>query len=103
GEILFDGARLDRLPAYARAHLGIARTYQIAKPFSDLSVRDNVAIGAMFGAEGGVRDRAKARAMADEWLDFVGLAAQADHQAARLGGPDDRRLGLEKAFPMEHA
>jgi len=101
GEILFDGARIDRLPAYARAHLGIARTYQIAKPFPDLSVRDNVAIGAMFGAEGGVRDRAKARAMADEWLDFVGLAAQADHQAARLGGPDRKRLEFAKALAMQ--
>ncbi|MGH6981701.1 MAG: ABC transporter ATP-binding protein [Stellaceae bacterium] len=101
GEIRFGGDRIDHLPAYARAHLGIARTYQIAKPFPDLTVRDNVALGALFGAEGGVRDRAKARGMADEWLDFVGLAAQADRHAAQLGGPDRKRLELAKALAMQ--
>ncbi len=53
GEIYFDGARIDRLPPTARAHLGIGRTYQICKPFPGLSVLDNVAMGALFGARRG--------------------------------------------------
>jgi branched-chain amino acid transport system ATP-binding protein len=101
GEIHFDGARIDHLPPYARAHLGIGRTYQIAKPFPDLSVLDNVAMGAMFGAGGGERDRRNARDRAAEWLDFVGLAAHAAQRAVQLGGPDRKRLEFAKALAMQ--
>ncbi|HEY5208897.1 MAG TPA: ABC transporter ATP-binding protein [Stellaceae bacterium] len=101
GEILLEGARIDRRPAYARAHLGIARTYQIAKPFPGLSVLDNVAMGALFGAGGGEHDRAKARARAAELLDFVGLAPLAAQHADRLGGPDRKRLEFAKALAMQ--
>ncbi|HEX4111269.1 MAG TPA: ABC transporter ATP-binding protein [Stellaceae bacterium] len=101
GEIHFDGARIDHLPPYARAHRGIGRTYQIAKPFPGLSVLDNVAMGAMFGAGGGEHNRQKARDRAAEWLDFVGLAAQAAQHAVKLGGPDRKRLEFAKALAMQ--
>jgi branched-chain amino acid transport system ATP-binding protein len=101
GEIYFDGARVDRLPAYARAHLGIGRTYQIAKPFPDLSVLDNVAIGAMFGVAGGLHNRRLARDRAAEWLDFVGLGGQAEQRAVELGGPDRKRLEFAKVLAMQ--
>jgi branched-chain amino acid transport system ATP-binding protein len=101
GEIHFDGARIDHLPPYARAHLGIGRTFQIAKPFPGLTVLDNVAMGAMFGAGGGESDRGKARALAAEWLDFVGLTAQAQQHAVQLGGPDRKRLEFAKALAMQ--
>jgi branched-chain amino acid transport system ATP-binding protein len=101
GEIYFDGARIDRLPPYARAHLGIGRTYQIAKPFPGLTVLDNVAMGALFGAGGGERDRRKAWERAGEWLDFVGLAEQADRHAVELGGPDRKRLEFAKVLAMQ--
>lgn len=101
GEIHFDGARVDHLPPYARAHRGIGRTYQIAKPFPGLTVLDNVAMGAMFGAGGGEHDRTKARARAIEWLDFVGLAGQAEQHAVQLGGPDRKRLEFAKALAMQ--
>jgi branched-chain amino acid transport system ATP-binding protein len=101
GTMTFEGARIDRLPPYARAHLGIGRTYQIAKPFPGLSALDNVAMGAMFGLGGGVRDRAAARERAREWLDFVGLARQAEQHAVQLGGPDRKRLEFAKALAMQ--
>jgi branched-chain amino acid transport system ATP-binding protein len=101
GEIYFDGVRIDRLPPYARAHLGIGRTYQIAKPFPGLTVLDNVAMGAMFGAGGDARDRRAARDRAAEWLEFVGLAPQADQFAVKLGAPDRKRLEFAKALAMQ--
>src|ERR1700687_1247318 len=52
GTILFRGEATPRLPSDAIGRLGIARTFQIAKPLKRLTVRDNVAIGAMFGARG---------------------------------------------------
>ena len=53
GEVWFEGTRIDGLPPYRRAHLGIARTFQVMKPFPGLSVLENVTVGALFGEGGG--------------------------------------------------
>ncbi len=100
GELIFEGLRINRLPAYRRARLGIGRTFQIVKPFYGLSALDNVAIAALFGAAGGERSRARAQERAHEWLDFVGLGQRADQQAEALGGPDRKRLELAKALAL---
>ena len=68
-----------RSPACRRiavAHLGVARTYQIPRPFESMTVRDNVAMAIMFGRVR--RALAEARAAAEEHLDFVGLGHLAD-------------------------
>lgn len=100
GELLFNGAPIHMLPTHQRAHLGIARTFQVMKPFPGLSTLDNVAIGAMFGAGGGVKSRQKAREKAREWLEFTGLGHRIDAQADALGGPDRKRLEFAKALAM---
>ncbi len=100
GEIHFQGRRIDRLPPHRRAHLGIGRTFQVMKPFPALSVLDNVAIGALFGAAGGERTRARARERARQWLEFTGLGARVDQRADALGGPDRKRLELAKALAL---
>ena len=100
GEIRFEGARIEHLAPYRRAHLGIGRTYQIAKPFPGLTVLQNVTLGALFGRDGGEHDRVKARERAAECLDFVGLARQGAQRAETLGGPDRKRLELAKALAM---
>ncbi len=100
GEIWFEGRRIDGLPAFRRAHLGIGRTFQVMKPFPGLSVLDNVAVGALFGAGGGERSRARARERAREWLEFTGLGRRVDQRADALGGPDRKRLELAKALAM---
>jgi branched-chain amino acid transport system ATP-binding protein len=100
GEIYFDGRRIDELPPYRRAHLGIGRTFQVMKPFPGLSVLENVAVGALFGAGGGERHRGRAREKARQWLEFTGLAHRADQRADALGGPDRKRLELAKALAM---
>ncbi len=100
GEIHFLGRRIDRMPPHRRAHLGIGRTFQVMKPFPALSVLDNVAVGALFGAGGGERSRGRARERAREWLEFPGLGRRADQRADALGGPDRKRLELAKALAM---
>ncbi|HEY5365867.1 MAG TPA: ATP-binding cassette domain-containing protein, partial [Casimicrobiaceae bacterium] len=100
GEIVFDGQDLEGLPAFRRARLGVGRTFQIMRPFPGLSVLDNVAVGALFGTGGGDRALPRARALAREKLDFVGLAHRADQRAEALGGPDRKRLELAKALAM---
>ncbi|MBI3105389.1 MAG: ATP-binding cassette domain-containing protein [Candidatus Rokubacteria bacterium] len=75
GRILFNGTDLARQPGHRIARLGVARTYQIPRPFARLTVQDNVTLAGMFG--GGRLDRGRAEREARQWLDFVGLADRA--------------------------
>jgi branched-chain amino acid transport system ATP-binding protein len=100
GEILFEGGRIETLPAYRRARLGIGRTFQVMKPFPGLSVLDNVTVGALFGRGGGERHRKRAEEKAREWLQFTGLGRRIDQRADALGGPDRKRLEFAKALAM---
>jgi branched-chain amino acid transport system ATP-binding protein len=100
GEIVFDGAPIGKLLPYRRAHLGIARTFQVMKPFLGLTVLENVTVGGLFGFGGGEHSTATARRQARELLDFVGLGARAEQTAAALSGPDRKRLELAKALAL---
>jgi branched-chain amino acid transport system ATP-binding protein len=101
GEVLFDGRRIDNLPAFRRARLGIGRTFQIMQPFPGLSVLDNVAVGALFGHGSARSGLARARQEALACLEFVGMGARADQRADQLGGPGRKRLELAKALAMQ--
>ena len=101
GEILFQDEVINRLPAFRRARLGIGRTFQIMRPFPGLSVLDNVAVGALFGRDGGQAKLAKAREQARVSLEFVGLGKDIDKRADELGGPGRKRLELAKALAMQ--
>ena len=100
GEVLFEGTSIRQLPAYWRGRLGIARTFQVMRPFPDLTVLDNVAVGALFGSTGHARILQAAREEAERWLKFVGLDRRARQRAEALGGPDRKRLELAKALAM---
>jgi len=75
GEIEFAGRRISGIPAHRIARAGMARTYQIPRPFAHLTVLQNVALPAMFGADS--LDRRAAEAEAWRWLAFTGLTARA--------------------------
>ena len=100
GEIVFERHRIEGLPAYRRARLGIGRTFQVMKPFPGLSVLENVTVGALFGTGGGERNRRRAEEKARGWLEFTGLAKRMDQRADALGGPDRKRLEFAKALAM---
>ena len=99
GEIFFEGQRINAVPPFRRAHLGIARTFQVMKPFHGMSVLENVAIGALFGRQGDKALR-EAREHAHEWIEFTGLSRRIDARAEALGGPDCKRLEFAKALAM---
>jgi ABC-type branched-subunit amino acid transport system ATPase component len=94
GEIRFQGRRIDGTPTTALARAGIARCFQIAKPFPELSVHDNVRIGALFGRDG-TRDIAAVTSAA---LATAGLANWADRPARDLTVGYLRRLELARAI-----
>jgi len=95
GNVAFEGRELVGRPAHRIAGAGIARTYQIPRPFGHLSVLDNVALATMFG--GGVRDPDAARAQAMEWLVFAGLEAKAKAR------PEDLNLHQRKFLELARA
>jgi branched-chain amino acid transport system ATP-binding protein len=101
GSIAFEGRLLAGLRPHQIGRLGIARTFQVVRPFANLSVRENVAVGAMYGAGGARRSAAQAMRKADEVLEFVHLAARRDEPAESLPIAGRKRLELAKALAME--
>jgi branched-chain amino acid transport system permease protein len=75
GCILMDGQDLAQLPAHRIAKLGVTRTYQIPRPYGRLSVRENVALAAMYGRAALSAREAEGEAL--RWLAYVGLAERA--------------------------
>jgi branched-chain amino acid transport system ATP-binding protein len=99
GTIEFGGRRLEGLRPAAIAHLGIARTFQIAQPFRQMTVRQNVAVPALH-RDVPARDVPEALREADAILDTVGLGEKRDLPARALTTPDLRRLELAKALAL---
>jgi branched-chain amino acid transport system permease protein len=95
GDILFAGRQLAGLPAHRIAQAGIARTYQIPRPFAHMTVLQNVAMVAMFGGAGLTATQATREAW--KWLEFTGLAARADAL------PDDLNLHQRKFLELARA
>ena len=101
GEILFRGRRIESLKPHTITRLGIARTFQIVQPFPSLSVRDNVTMGALFGSEMAEKEVERARSIAEEKLDFVGLANKADQLASQLTLAERKRLEFAKSLATD--
>ncbi len=99
GTLIFDGHRLAGLGPPAIARLGLARTFQIAQPFRNMTVRQNVAVPALFRA-GHASGVAAALREADDVLATVGLGPKRDFPARALTTPDLRRLELAKALAL---
>jgi branched-chain amino acid transport system ATP-binding protein len=101
GSVIFDGRSLAGLRPHQIGRLGIARTFQVVRPFANLTVLENVAVGAMYGAGGAKRSASAAMHSARETLDFVGLAQRAEDPAESLPIAGRKRLELAKALAME--
>jgi branched-chain amino acid transport system ATP-binding protein len=99
GSVHLRGERLDGQPVWAAAHRGLVRTHQIVRPFREMSVADNVAVGARFGR--GRRRGADERDRIREILARTGLAARATSLAGTLTLGDLKRLEIARALATE--
>jgi len=100
GSIRFRGREIAGEPAYRVAHRGIARTFQIPRPFKKLSLLENVALAAYYGqAEQPSRD--KAFAQAREALELVRLPADPQAGVAGLGAAGLKKLELARALATQ--
>jgi branched-chain amino acid transport system ATP-binding protein len=95
GSIVFDGSEVSRLPAYQRTRRGIARSFQVPRPFHAMSVLENLLVPTAY--VGHLRDD-EARGQAMEILGRIGLAEKANALANQLSQVELRKLELARAM-----
>jgi branched-chain amino acid transport system ATP-binding protein len=95
GQVHFAGRNVTRLDSAARCRLGIGRTYQVPRPFADMTVFENVLVAAQQG--GGLRRKASYAAAARA-LERTELAGEANVPASRLGLLARKRLEIARAL-----
>ncbi len=96
GKVYFHGIDITKMSPYKRARLGIARTHQIVKPLNELTVLENVMVGACFGkAYANLREAAE---IAAEVMETVGLSGKEEVLAGKLNVPEKKRLELARAL-----
>lgn len=96
GRIFFEGRDITGWSPSRLAHLGMARTFQIVRPLPELTVRENVMVGAAFGQHR--YSLREVERIADEVLAFVGLAERAEQLAGSLNVAQKKRLELARAL-----
>jgi branched-chain amino acid transport system ATP-binding protein len=97
GDIRWRGESITGRAPHRIAELGIGRTFQVVKPFTSMTVRENAAVGALFGSAEAHLAPKLAFERADEVLELVGLAAKARLPVTALTIPDRKRLEVARA------
>jgi branched-chain amino acid transport system ATP-binding protein len=96
GRITFRGQEITGWPPYRVAHSGLARTHQVVRPLNELTVRENVMVGACFGREH--HSLASAAHVAEDVLRRVGLSERARQITGSLNVAQKKRLELARAL-----
>ncbi len=98
GGIVFDGEEVSRLPAYQRTRCGIARSFQIPRPFASMTVLENLVVPLEYVVHRRSLHGADTRGEAMALLKDIGLAAKADMQANQLSQVELRKMELARAM-----
>ena len=101
GNVYFKKNDISGKKPYQIGRMGIGRTFQVVKPFPGMTVKENAAVGAMFGAGGKNKSAKQAIQKAEEILEFVGLSDQINKGADQLNVASRKRLEMAKALAME--
>lgn len=100
GSVYFENKNITKLKPSKICKLGIGRTYQLVRPFKNMTVLENVMVGALFG-RGKRIDMNTARKEASYWLDFVGLSGHEKTICSALNVALLRRVELARALATE--
>ena len=98
GTISFKGENISRLPAYVRTRRGIARSFQIPRPFKSMTVVGNLMVALDFAAVGPGLGASESEREAMSLLERMGLAAKASRPSNELSQVELRRLELARAM-----
>jgi branched-chain amino acid transport system ATP-binding protein len=99
GRVIFNDEDITDMKPYDIARRGLARTHQIVKPLNDLTVRENVMVGACFGREG--HNLSRANEIAEEVLASIDLFDRIDQLAGSLNVAQKKRLELARALASQ--
>jgi len=97
GTVHFRGEDITNLRPDQICKNGMTRTFQVVKPFSHITVLQNVLVGAL----NRIRDVSKAKKLAMEALEFIGLDKKKDQMATNLSPPERKRLELARALATQ--
>jgi len=101
GTIVYRGTDITRLAPHDRSRIGLSRTFQVPKPFGSMSIRENVAIGSLFGKGGRSTDRRDAEARIEAALATTGLDRVADEVPTTLSTAGLKRLEVARCLAAE--
>ena len=101
GRVIFNGIDITGWPPHRIVRAGIARTFQVVKPFGGLTVKENVMIGALFGRHADRIEREEAEEKAVEVLEFLGLKSKADLPASVLNIHEKKILEMARALAAD--
>jgi len=101
GHVTFDGLDITTLQPYKRAPLGIGRTFQIPRPFASATVRENIAVGAMFGTLSGKVSVDESLEIADQTIERIGLQDHTDKAAGTLTPVEKKLMEIARALAMK--
>lgn len=97
GSVTFDGRAMAGLPPHRRTRLGLARSFQLPRPFGSLTLAENIRIPLMFATGAAPLTDTELRRRCIGHLDAVGLAGKAQSRPADLTQIDMRKLELARA------
>jgi branched-chain amino acid transport system ATP-binding protein len=98
GQVKLLGRDITRFTPDQICHSGLTRSFQIPRPFKEMTVVENVMIGALFGKKTGGTSKGNPRQEALRWLDFVGLKVGENAMPGELTAGNLRRLELARAL-----
>jgi ABC-type branched-subunit amino acid transport system ATPase component/ABC-type branched-subunit amino acid transport system permease subunit len=104
GEIVFDGARIEKLASWTRAHRGLGRTFQITRLFGEMTVLENVVVAHRsfsLGQLGRIAVSGPEAAAAEELLEFVGMRAFRDQKARDLSYGQQKLVELAQILMLD--
>ena len=103
GTVHFDGQRMDGLAAHERTHRGLARSFQLPRPFGSLTLIENVRVPLLYTAhrKSGRLNAGTVDARCEELLGLVGLAGKARQRPRDLTQVEMRKLELARAMAAE--
>ena len=97
GKIYFEGKEITNARTNSMAGRGLARTFQVTKPFGDMTVIENIMVGSFLRTN----DRIKARQKAEEIYDFIGMKCGKDQIANNTTTADRKKLEVARALATE--
>jgi len=98
GKVIFRGTDVTHLPTFRKCRLGISRTYQIPRPFANMTIFENLLVGSIYSARSSYK---KSKSQCEHILETVGLADRKNAVAGFLPLYDRKRLELAKALATD--